>query len=91
MELANIINELNNLDTNQLRVLNTAVCDRMNIIRNRDAALNRRVLRSGDKVSWNGRNGYTEGVIVRVKRKKAICDVGSGRNWDVPLSMLKAI
>ena len=28
---------------------------------------------------------------LRVKRKKAICDVGSGRNWDVPLSMLTAI
>ena len=71
--------------------LNSAVYDRLKNVRDRDSALKRRTLRAGDKVSWTGRNGYTEGVIVRVKRKKAICDVGHGRNWDVPLSMLTAI
>jgi len=91
MQLSNIINELDNLDINQLRILNGAVYDRLKNVRDRDSALKRRTLRAGDKVSWTGRNGYTEGVIVRVKRKKAICDVGHGRNWDVPLSMLTAI
>jgi len=91
MELSNIISELHNLDSNQLRVLNSAVCNQLSAIRDRDSALKRRTLRAGDKVSWNGRGGYTEGTIVRVKRKKAICDVGHGRNWDVPLSMLTAI
>ena len=91
MQLSNIINELDNLDINQLRILNSAVYDRLKNVRDRDSALKRRTLRAGDKVSWTGRNGYTEGVIVRVKRKKAICDVGHGRNWDVPLSMLTAI
>ena len=90
MQLSNIINELDNLDINQLRILNGAVYDRLKNVRDRDSALKRRTLRAGDKVSWTGRNGYTEGVIVRVKRKKAICDVGHGRNWDVPLSMLTA-
>jgi hypothetical protein len=28
---------------------------------------------------------------VRIKRKKAICSVGHGRNWDVPLTMLSAV
>ena len=91
MELSNIINELNGLNIEQLRVLNSAVYDRLKDARNRESALKRRTLRAGDKVSWAGRNGYTEGPIVRVKRKKAICDVGHGRNWDVPLSMLTAI
>jgi hypothetical protein len=91
MELSNILNELNGLNVDQLRILNNAVYDRLKDARNRDSAIKRRTLRAGDRVSWTGRNGYTEGVIVRVKRKKAICDVGSGRNWDVPLSMLTAV
>ncbi len=91
MELTNILNELHTMSGDQLRVLNRAVCNQMSSIRDRDSAIKRRTLRAGDKVSWTGRGGYTEGVIVRVKRKKAICDVGAGRNWDVPLSMLTAI
>ena len=91
MELTTILNELHTLNGDQLRSLNRAVCNQMASIRDRDSALKRRTLREGDKVSWNGRGGYTEGTVVRIKRKKAICDVGSGRNWDVPLSMLTAI
>ena len=82
---------LNITDGNELRRLNQLVVGRLKSMRNRDAALKRRTLSVGQKVSWNGRNGYTEGTIVRIKRKKAICDVGVGRNWDVPLAMLKAI
>jgi len=82
---------LNITDENDLRRLNRCVVDRLKSMRNRDAALKRRTLSVGQKVSWNGRNGHTEGTIVRIKRKKAICDVGVGRNWDVPLAMLKAI
>jgi hypothetical protein len=95
MELTNILNELHTLDGDQLRSLNRAVCNLMAAGRDRDSALKRRTLRAGDQVSWNGRNGYTEGTIVRVKRKKAICavtgDPYSNRNWDVPLNMLTAI
>jgi hypothetical protein len=50
----------------------------------------RYTLKSGDKVSFNGRTGYQVGKIIRVKRKKAIIEV-VGRNWDVPLSMLTKI
>ena len=91
MELTTILNELHTLNGDQLRSLNRAVCNQMSSIRDRDSALKRRTLRAGDKVSWNGRGGYTEGTIVRVKRKKAICESRAGRNWDVPLSMLTAI
>jgi hypothetical protein len=88
MELNNIIRELRSFTPDQLRDLNTAVCRELKAVRNTEAALKRHTLMAGDKVNWNGRNGYTEGTIVRVKRKKAICDIGSGRNWDVPLAML---
>ena len=91
MKLNEIMNNLNDLEEAELRALNHAVISQMKAIRNRESALKRRTLRAGDKVSWDGRYGYTEGTIVRVKRKKAICDVGSGRNWDVPLNMLTAL
>ena len=43
----------------------------------------------GDIVNFEGRkSGKCKGKIVRIKRKKAIVEV-SGRNWDVPLSMLE--
>jgi hypothetical protein len=91
MKLNEIMNNLNDLEEAELRALNRAVISQMKAIRNRESALKRHTLREGDKVSWTGRSGYTEGTIVRVKRKKAICDVGHGRNWDVPLNMLTAI
>ena len=89
--LARISTELPTLTETQLRTLNRLVIDQLKSIRDIEAAEKRRVLRAGDKVSWDGRRGYTEGTIVRVKRKKAIVDVGYGRNWDVPLSMLTSV
>ncbi|MBK26076.1 MAG: hypothetical protein CME70_18915 [Halobacteriovorax sp.] len=91
MTLTDMINNLHTLDDRQLRDLNGSVLEHLRSIRDRQSAVKRRTLHAGDKVSWTGRNGYTEGVIVRVKRKKAICSVGHGQNWDVPLSMLQAI
>ena len=91
MKIKDIMNNLDSLNEAELRALNHAVVDQMKAIRNREAALKRHTLSAGDRVSWNGRNGYTEGTIVRVKRKKAICDVGYGRNWDVPLNMLSVV
>ena len=82
---------LNTTDEKELRQLNRCIIDRLKSIRNRDAALKRRTLAVGQKVFWDGRNGRTEGTIVRIKRKKAICDVGVGRNYDVPLNMLKVV
>ena len=59
--------------------------------RERKAAAARISLKAGDKVFFEGnRSGACHGTIVRVKRKKAIVQVG-GRNWDVPLNMLKKV
>ena len=89
--LNEILNNLTSLNNTELRTLNSAVVDQLKALRNRDAALKRHTLSAGDRVSWNGRHGLTEGTIVRIKRKKAICDVGGGRNWDVPLGMLTKV
>jgi len=48
-------------------------------------------LSHGDSVTFQGRKaGKCTGKIVKIKRKNAIVEV-SGRNWNVPLSMLKKI
>jgi len=92
--LRGILNDLRDLDEADLRTLNSAVVDQLKLLRNRDAAVNRRLFAAGDRVSFNGRRGYTEGTIVRIKRKKAIVSVDEGRspgNWDVPLGMLTSV
>ena len=86
-----VLQNLANLTDEDLRAINAAVIDQLKCNRNANAIAKRHTLKAGDRVSWTGRNGYTEGTIVRVKRKKAICDVGHGRNWDVPLGMLTAV
>lgn len=91
MTLDQILDSANNLTEGELRELNNFVVARLKERRSFNAALKRRTLSEGDKVSWSGRDGYTEGTIIRVKRKKAICSVGYGANWDVPLSMLTKI
>jgi|TARA_R110000824_G_scaffold252068_3_gene440705 hypothetical protein len=87
----NVLQDLTQLTDDELRKINAAVIDQLKLNRNANAVAKRHTLSTGDRVSWTGRNGYTEGTIVRVKRKKAICDVGLGRNWDVPLGMLTAV
>lgn len=42
----------------------------------------------GDKVGYNGKNGYTIGKIVKMKVKRADVLV-NGTTWNVPLSMLE--
>jgi plasmid stabilization system protein ParE len=81
------------MDEADLRTLNSAVVDQLKLLRNRDAAVNRRIFKAGDHVKWSGRRGEQIGTIIRVKRKKAIVSVhDSARpgNWDVPLGMLSA-
>lgn len=91
MDFTQILESTHQLSEAELRELNLFICGRLKERRSFDAALKRRTLVEGDRVSWDGRNGYTEGTIIRVKRKKAICDVGHGRNWDVPLNMLTKV
>jgi hypothetical protein len=91
LKFADVMDNVSTLNEAQLGRLNRAVIAEMKGRRNYDAALKRRTLSEGDRVSWTGRNGYTEGTIIRIKRKKAICDVDSGSNWDVPLNMLTVL
>ena len=95
MQLQEALTMISGMSEPDLRNLNRAVIMQIKDRHNRDARKKRCTLKSGDKVSWTGRNGYTEGVIVRVKRKKAIVVVSGdsyfGRSWDVPLNMLNVV
>ena len=91
MTLSEALTNLVDLTSDELSTLNRAVCSELKSRRSAESARKRFLFKTGDKVSWSGRLGYTEGTIVRVKRKKAIVDVdGEFRNWDVPLNMLTA-
>jgi hypothetical protein len=84
-----ILNSLSALSESELRTLNHSVINQLKSVRDQESARKRRLFSAGDRVSFNGRRGYTEGTIVRVKRKKAIVNVNGG-SWDVPLNMLSA-
>lgn len=92
MTLNEIINNLHtaNLNEDELIQLNKAVIGEIKFRRSQEASRKRFMFKAGDKVSFNGRRGYTEGTVVRVKRKKAIISVDGFGRWDVPLNMLTA-
>ena len=85
-----VIEDLGQFTDEELRAINDAVIRQLKFNRSCKAAAARNIFKAGDRVKWSGRRGNQVGTIVRVKRKKAICDVGAGRNWDVPLGMLSA-
>ena len=91
MQLHEALQMISGMNESELMDLNRAVVLQINDRRNRAAREKRCMFQAGDKVSWNGRRGFQEGTIVRVKRKKAIVNTGDFSNWDVPLSMLEAV
>ena len=50
-----------------------------------------RGLTIGDKVSFNGRRGLSEGTILKIKIKNVTVDTGSTGRWNVPASMLTKV
>jgi hypothetical protein len=95
MQLHEALTMISGMNESELHDLNRAVCMQIKDYQNRDAREKRSAFKVGDKVSWTGRNGYTEGTIRRVKRKKAIVEVLNvgkyGSSWDVPLNMLNVV
>ena len=50
----------------------------------------KRSLTVGDRVSFNGRRGLTEGTVLEIAIKNVVVDTGAGR-WNVPASMLSKV
>ena len=90
MTFSDAILAIGTMTESELSNLNRAVITELKARRSAEASRKRFLFSAGDKVSYSGRNGYTEGTIVRVKRKKAIVNVAGSGNWDVPIAMLSA-
>ena len=89
MTLEDIIGRLSTFREDQLLRINSEVVAELKALRRRESQRKRFLFQSGDRVTWTGRKGTFEGVVERVKQKKALIKVGV-MTWDVPLSMLVA-
>ena len=90
MTLEDIIGRLSTFREEQLLRINSEVVAELKAQRRREAQRKRFLFQSGDRVTWTGRKGTFEGIVERVKQKKALVKVGI-TTWDVPLSMLNAV
>ena len=90
MTIEDIVRELSTFREDQLLRINSAVVAELKAQRRRESQRKRFLFQSGDHVTWTGRKGTFEGIIERVKQKKALVKVGV-MTWDVPLNMLNAV
>ncbi len=90
MTLEDIIGRLSTFREDQLLRINSEVVAELKAQRRRESQRKRFLFQSGDRVTWTGRKGTFEGIVERVKQKKALVKVGV-MTWDVPLNMLNAV
>ena len=90
MALADILNRLPTFREDQLLRIHSEVVAELKAQRRRESQRKRFLFQSGDRVTWTGRKGTFEGIVERVKQKKALVKVGI-TTWDVPLNMLNAV
>jgi len=90
MTLEDIIGRLSTFREDQLLRINSEVVAELKALRRRESQRKRFLFQSGDRVTWTGRKGTFEGIVERVKQKKALVKVGV-ITWDVPLNMLNAV
>lgn len=90
------------LNVNEMKTINALVSnmglediklvnERMNLQRTFLGNAVKRSLTIGDKVSFKGRRGLTEGTVLKVKIKNVTVDCGSSGRWNVPASMLSKV
>jgi len=75
-----LINEMKKLDNSELN-------DVMDMARELNGKM---TFKPGMKVFMVQKTKRTPGVIVRILQKNAVVDLGPGRNYRVPMSMLEA-
>jgi len=90
MSLNEIRTNLVRLSDEDLRALNRDLIGELKARRSLESVRKRNLFSAGDRVTWSGRRGTFEGIVERVKRKKALVKVGVS-TWDVPLSMLESV
>lgn len=86
--------QLSRMNTTELREVNTYVVALIKGQRKVDTAVKRATLSVGDRVSYTGKNGYTEGVVTKVNRTRCVVHVDGDpawRTWNVPMNMVTTI
>jgi hypothetical protein len=85
-ELETINNLVAKMGLDDIKMVN----ERMSLQRTFIGNSVKRSLKIGDKVSFNGRRGLTEGTVLKIAIKNVVVDTGSTR-WNVPASMLSKV
>jgi hypothetical protein len=85
-ELETINNLVAKMGLDDIKMVN----ERMSLQRTFIGNSVKRSLKIGDKVSFNGRGGLTEGTVLKIAIKNVVVDTGSTR-WNVPASMLSKV
>lgn len=80
------------MSIDQLIDLNEAICQRIDELREREAIQTLQQLRLGQTVSFHSRkSGPVFGTLIKVNRKTVIVASEDGRQWKVPISMVKPV
>jgi len=85
-----ILSSLHTLSIEDIREINQAAYAIAKSYREVEAAMAKRSLRVGMKVSWNGKHGYNIGKILKVNRSRCVIETGT-QKWTVPMTMLQEI
>jgi len=85
-ELETINNLVAKMGLDDIKMVN----ERMSLQRTFIGNSVKRSLKIGDKESFNGRRGLTEGTVLKIAIKNVVVDTGSTR-WNVPASMLSKV
>ena len=76
----------------QLLKLHEHICVQLKGVRAKKAAMARRQLRVGDRVSYStDRHGLIKATVTKINRTRAICKTVYGQPVSVPLSMLTVV
>jgi hypothetical protein len=82
---------INKMDLEELRSLNSAVVQRIKLIRSEEGRKMKRTLFIGSQVSFRDNDGrMAEGKVIKIMRKFAKIDTG-GEIWRVPLGSLNKL
>lgn len=78
------------LSYNELCVLNQMVVDRIRLMRKADDLVSMSKFNIGDRVSWDGRDGFVHvGIIQRINHKSISVKTGEREYWTVSPQLLR--
>jgi hypothetical protein len=86
-----VLSGLAQLTTEELRAINTFICDKIKHQFKMNAMNAAITFNVGDKVRWTGKHGTRDGVVTKVKCKNVDVDAGIYGKWIVTATLLQKI